>query len=75
MGQVDLVIEAGLNPYDIVPLIPIVERAGGVVTTSAGGDPHRGGLQHEGQRGRERGGLDLPESALGHRAMRGGRTE
>jgi histidinol phosphatase-like enzyme (inositol monophosphatase family) len=42
-GHVDLVIEAGLNAYDIVALIPIVEGAGGVVTTWDGGDPSRGG--------------------------------
>ena len=36
-GHVDLVIEAGLKPYDIVALIPIVEGAGGVVTTWDGG--------------------------------------
>ena len=42
-GQVDLVIEAGLQPYDIVALIPIVQGAGGVVTAWDGGDPTRGG--------------------------------
>ena len=42
-GHVDLVIEAGLKPYDIVALIPIVEGAGGVVTTWDGGDPTKGG--------------------------------
>lgn len=42
-GHVDLVIEAGLKPYDIVALIPIVEGAGGVVTTWDGGDPAKGG--------------------------------
>ena len=35
--------EAGLKPFDILPLIPIVERAGGVVTTWEGGDPRAGG--------------------------------
>jgi myo-inositol-1(or 4)-monophosphatase len=43
LGQIDLVVEAGLNEYDIVPLIPIVEHAGGVVTTWDGGDPRSGG--------------------------------
>jgi histidinol phosphatase-like enzyme (inositol monophosphatase family) len=43
MGHVDLVAEAGLHPHDIVPLMPIVERAGGVVTTWEGGDPRGGG--------------------------------
>ena len=42
-GHVDLVIEAGLKPYDIAPLIPIVKGAGGVVTTWAGGDAAKGG--------------------------------
>ena len=42
-GHVDLVVEAGLNAYDIVALIPIVEGAGGVVTTWDGGDPSKGG--------------------------------
>lgn len=36
-GHVDLVVESGLQPYDIVPLIPIIEGAGGVVTTWRGG--------------------------------------
>ncbi|WP_298353411.1 histidinol-phosphatase [Rhodoblastus sp.] len=42
-GHVDLVVEAGLNIYDIVALIPIVRGAGGVITTWDGGDPTRGG--------------------------------
>ncbi|MEM6441848.1 MAG: inositol monophosphatase family protein, partial [Pseudomonadota bacterium] len=42
-GQVDLVAEAGLAPYDIQALIPIVEGAGGVVTTWDGGDAQQGG--------------------------------
>ncbi|MGD8340784.1 MAG: inositol monophosphatase family protein [Gammaproteobacteria bacterium] len=32
-GFVDVVAEAGLNPFDIVPLVPILENAGCVVTT------------------------------------------
>ena len=43
IGQIDLVVEAGLQPFDILPLIPIVERAGGVVSTWEGGDPRGGG--------------------------------
>ena len=31
-GHVDIVVEAGLQSYDIVALIPIIEEAGGVVT-------------------------------------------
>jgi fructose-1,6-bisphosphatase/inositol monophosphatase family enzyme len=37
------VAEAGLQSFDILPLIPIVERAGGIVTTWEGGDPREGG--------------------------------
>ncbi len=32
MGHTDAVVESGLKIYDIVPLIPIIEGAGGVVT-------------------------------------------
>jgi len=42
-GQMDVVIETGLKPYDIVALVPIVEGAGGVVTTWTGGSPAQGG--------------------------------
>jgi histidinol phosphatase-like enzyme (inositol monophosphatase family) len=43
MGQIDLVVEAGLKPFDIAPLIPIIERAGGVVTGWDGGCATQGG--------------------------------
>jgi myo-inositol-1(or 4)-monophosphatase len=43
LGQIDLVVEAGLQPYDILPLMPIIERAGGMVTTWDGGDARGGG--------------------------------
>jgi myo-inositol-1(or 4)-monophosphatase len=42
-GHVDLVIEAGLQPYDIVALIPIIEGAGGVITTWEGEPASKGG--------------------------------
>lgn len=42
-GQLDLVIECGLQPYDIVALIPIIEGAGGVVTAWDGGPAQAGG--------------------------------
>ncbi len=42
-GHVDLVIETELKPYDILPLIPIVTGAGGVVTTWDGEPPLAGG--------------------------------
>jgi myo-inositol-1(or 4)-monophosphatase len=42
-GFVDLVVEAGLKPYDIVALIPIIEQAGGVITNWQGGAAEVGG--------------------------------
>ncbi len=42
-GQIDLVVEAGLQPYDIVALIPIIEQAGGVVTDWRDGPAESGG--------------------------------
>jgi myo-inositol-1(or 4)-monophosphatase len=42
-GHVDLVIETGLKPHDIVALIPIVAGAGGVVTAWDGGPATPGG--------------------------------
>ncbi|MBZ9655823.1 histidinol-phosphatase [Phyllobacterium lublinensis] len=42
-GFVDLVIESGLHPYDIVALIPIIEKAGGVITTWDGGPAEQAG--------------------------------
>lgn len=43
-GFVDLVVEAQLKPFDIVPLIPIIEGAGGVVTDWQGRSPLEGGF-------------------------------
>ena len=40
-GFVDLVIETNLKPHDIVALAPIIEGAGGVVTTWDGDEPPR----------------------------------
>ncbi|MBN9083769.1 MAG: histidinol-phosphatase [Rhizobiales bacterium 62-17] len=42
-GQVDLIIESGLKPYDIVALVPIIEGAGGIVTTWDGSPATKGG--------------------------------
>jgi myo-inositol-1(or 4)-monophosphatase len=42
-GHIDLIVEAGLRPFDIVALIPIVERAGGRVTAWDGTPAHAGG--------------------------------
>ncbi|OLF81321.1 inositol monophosphatase [Maricaulis sp. W15] len=42
-GGVDLVIESGLQIYDVQALIPVVTGAGGVVTNWSGGDASGGG--------------------------------
>ena len=42
-GTVDLVIEAGLNSYDIQAPIAVIEAAGGIVTDWDGGPAHEGG--------------------------------
>jgi myo-inositol-1(or 4)-monophosphatase len=42
-GHVDLVIETELKPYDVLPLVPIIAGAGGVITTWENGSPHAGG--------------------------------
>lgn len=42
-GHVDLVIETELKPHDIVPLIPIIRGAGGIVTSWDGGPAEAGG--------------------------------
>jgi len=42
-GHIDLVIESGLNAFDIMALIPIVQGAGGIITSWEGGSPNQGG--------------------------------
>ncbi len=42
-GQVDLVIEAGLQAYDIQAPIAVIEGAGGIVTNWEGQPAHNGG--------------------------------
>jgi len=42
-GFVDVVIETNLKPHDIVALTPIVEGAGGVITTWDGGEAAKAG--------------------------------
>lgn len=42
-GHIDLVVESGLNVYDIAALIPIIENAGGVITNWQGGPASEGG--------------------------------
>ncbi len=43
LGQVDLVIEAGLQAYDVAAPIAVVRAAGGIVTDWRGGPAHEGG--------------------------------
>jgi myo-inositol-1(or 4)-monophosphatase len=42
-GHVDLVIETELKPHDVMPLVPIVMGAGGIITTWDNGPPQHGG--------------------------------
>lgn len=42
-GQIDLVIEAGLQPYDVQAPIAVIQAAGGVVTNWQGGSCAQGG--------------------------------
>ena len=37
LGFVDLIVEAGFQPWDVAALMPIVEGAGGVITSWNGG--------------------------------------
>ena len=43
LGTVDLIVESGLQAFDIMPLIPLVEAAGGVVSDWQGNDVAQGG--------------------------------
>jgi histidinol-phosphatase len=42
-GHIDVVIETELKPYDVIPIIPIITGAGGVVTNWEGGRAESGG--------------------------------
>ncbi|WP_160009279.1 histidinol-phosphatase [Rhizobium sp. 18055] len=42
-GHIDLVIENNLKPYDVGGIIPVIEKAGGIITTWDGGRPENGG--------------------------------
>jgi len=42
-GGIDVMVESSLAPYDILPLVPIIEGAGGVVTDLEGRTPLAGG--------------------------------
>ena len=43
LGYVDLATDGSLNTYDVLPLIPVIRGAGGVITTYDGGEPSMGG--------------------------------
>lgn len=43
MGFIDVIVESALKPWDIQALIPIIENAGGIVTTWEGKDAQEGG--------------------------------
>ena len=43
LGQIDMIIEAGLNSYDVQGPIGVVTAAGGIVTDWQGGPAHMGG--------------------------------
>jgi len=42
-GHIDLIVETEIKPHDIVPLIPIITGAGGIVTTWDNGPAQAGG--------------------------------
>jgi myo-inositol-1(or 4)-monophosphatase len=42
-GHVDLIIETELKPHDVIPLVPIIAGAGGIITTWEGASPTAGG--------------------------------
>jgi myo-inositol-1(or 4)-monophosphatase len=37
------VVENALKPYDVGGIIPVIEQAGGIITTWDGGRPEQGG--------------------------------
>ncbi len=59
-GTIDVVVDGMLKPYDIVPLIPIVERAGGRVSDLDG-------TTTDGRRPRGRGERERPPARRGAR--------
>jgi histidinol-phosphatase len=42
-GHIDLVIETELKAHDVIPLIPIILGAGGLITSWDGGPAEQGG--------------------------------
>src|SRR5262249_13664032 len=73
-GHVDLVIETELKPYDVLPLVPIIVGAGGIITTWEGGAPHPGGrILAAGEKPGHRAGREVlrsGESGVRHKTSR-----
>lgn len=72
LGQIDLVVEAYNQPYDILPLVPVIEAAGGIVSDWAG-RPLRSGADFD-----RSGGMTLAagdrrvhEAAVAHLSLAG----
>jgi myo-inositol-1(or 4)-monophosphatase len=42
-GHIDLIIETELKPHDVIPLVPIIAGAGGIITTWQGSSAAAGG--------------------------------
>lgn len=42
-GLIDVVIETALSPYDIQAVVPMIETAGGAITTWSGDHPYDAG--------------------------------
>ncbi len=62
LGQIDLIAEASMRPWDWAALVPVVEGAGGVVT-----DWHGRPLTFDPERPRDR--SDVQVLAAGHPAL------
>jgi histidinol phosphatase-like enzyme (inositol monophosphatase family) len=43
LGGLDLVVESGLQPWDVAALVPVVKASGGVMSNWSGGPCHQGG--------------------------------
>jgi len=71
-GHIDLVIETELKPYDIMPLIPIIAGAGGIVTDWDNRPAQNGGrIVAAGDARVHRAALDLLNTALAAPQARG----
>ncbi len=42
LGSADIMVDPVMNAWDLLPLVPVIEGAGGVITTWDGGDPVKG---------------------------------